>query len=118
MQCALHVDPLFVTIGDIHQLHHVRSVLAIAVECFRDLRTNRGGVIWKRQQLALPPSSDEMRLDPFSLRLLPALIETFKGYEKSGHQLSNASRSSIVWRLRITDHFAPSTRTSAGMVRR
>lgn len=104
-----------VAVRHVQQLHDVGTVIALAAERAPDLRANHFLVVGKRQQPDGAPRRRQPVAQRLGLRLLPALIEAFKGDEQAFHD-SNASMSSRVWRRRITRHSPSSTSTSAGSV--
>ena len=107
-----------VAVGDIQQLHHVGTVIALALQRARDLLADRRPVVGERQKPDLVTVGPEPIAQQLGLRLLAALIEPLERYQQSAHQVSSASTSSSVWRRRMTVHRPSSTRTSGASIRR
>src|SRR4029077_16529331 len=108
----------FVAIRDVQELHHVGLVLPLAGQRASDLLADRRAVIGKRPQPRLVSLFLEAVAEQFRLRLLAALVQSFEGDEKAGHQDSRRSMSSTVCRRRTTRQAPASTSTSAGNGRR
>ena len=86
------------TIRDVEQLQRVGLIVALALQRAADLGADRRGVFRERQELGAMAGGAKRREQPLRLRLLAALIESFKGDEVAAcsQLVSSASSSSSV----------------------
>ena len=100
---ALQIRLPLVAVRDVQQLHHVRAVIALALQSTRDLLADRRAVVGEGHDARFPAFLLQMIPQQFGLRLLAALIEPFERDQETAHD-SSASMSSIVCRRRTIRH--------------
>ncbi len=88
---ALQIQLPLVAVRHVQQLHHVGLVVALALKRARDLLADRRAVVGKRHEAGLAAALLQPVAQPLGLRLLAALVESFKDDEHIQRAISTAA---------------------------